>query len=231
MRYDTIIEELSARPLYIFAAFGLMLLVLHIVLVYWMKLDDRKWKHVDYIWLGTAVLGLLSASAQADHFLSKRYLDNLEKPRTEASYKFLRMMLDGYEVMCLPFHKTSDSPPDFDEIVREQQDLCKRGREMSAKMPVTITDNFPPLEKTGYQPFGVEIKYEKSYAQSVARAAEQYREQQKRYEQFVSAGNLSLFEKGLTVLGPLLLAFALALRITKVTGDIRNAKRVNTSQG
>jgi gamma-glutamyl AIG2-like cyclotransferase len=225
MRYNTVIEELSSRPLYIFAAFVLLLLIFHLVLLYWMKLNDQSWKRVDYVWLGLAVLGLLSASAQSEHFLSKRYLETFERPRTQTAYKLLRMTLDSYTAMCLPRQRTPASPPNFDEIVQEQQTLCRRAQEIMANMPTNITDNFPPLEKTGYEPFGINAKYEKSYVRSVAEAAEQYREQQKRYEQFVSAGNLSLPEETLTVFGPFLLAFALALRITKVTGDIRNSER------
>ena len=205
-----------------------MLLVFHLVLVYWMKLGDASWKRLDYVWLGTAVLGLLSASAQSDRFLSKRFLETFERPRTESTYTMLRMMLDGHTYLCVPRQRSSASPPNFDQIVQEQQALCKRAQEIATKMPAKISDSFPPLEKTGYEPFGIDAKFEIGYVQSVAKAAEQYREQQKRYEEFVSAGNLSTGEEIITVFGPFLLAFALALRITKVTGDIRNAKSKHT---
>lgn len=230
MRYNTIVEDFSARPLYILAAFLLLLLVLHLVLVFWMKLGDVAWKRVDYLWLGAAVLGLLTASAQADHFLSKRYLETFERPRTESAYQLLRRTLDSYTALCLPRQRSPASPPNFDEMVQEQQALCKSGKEIAARMPQNITEPFPPLEKTGYEPFGIEAKYETSYARSVENAAEQYQQQQKRYAEFLSAGTLSSAEETITVLGPLLLAFALALRVTKVSGDIRNARSKNTSQ-
>src|SRR5438128_564876 len=209
MRYDTIIEELSARPLYLFAVFLLLLLVLHLVLVFWIKLGDKAWKRMDYVWLGTAILGLLAASAQADRFLSKRYLENFERPRTETAYQLLRSTLDSYPALCAPRHRSSASPPDFDQMVEEQQALCKRAKEIAAKMPLRITGVFPPLEQTGFESLGQDAKYETWFVSEVSRTAEQYRQQQKRYAELLDAGTLSGGEEMMTILGPLLLAFAL----------------------
>jgi hypothetical protein len=229
MRYSTIVEEFSARPLYILAAFLVLLFVLHLVLVFWMKLGDVAWKRLDYVWLGTAVLGLLTASAQADHLLSKRYLEIFEGPRTESAYQLLRGTIDTDQI-CLPRRRSAASAPNFDERNQEQQALCKRGKEIASKMPKHITEPFPPLEQTGYESLGIESKYETGYVESVDYAAERYRQQQRSYAESLSAGKLSSAEETVTILGPLLLAFALALRITKVTGDIRNARIKNTSQ-
>jgi hypothetical protein len=227
MRYSTILEELSATPLFIFGVFLLLLVLMHLVLVFWMKLGEVAWKLVDYVWLFTAVLGLLAASAQSDHFLSKRYLATFERPRTETAYKLLRSTLDSYPTLCAPRHRSPVSPPDFDEMVEEQQALCKRAKEIAAKMPLKITDDFPLLEQTGYEDLNYDAKYETYYVHAVSNAAEQYRQQQRRYAEFVAAGAQSGSEEMLTVLGPLLLAFALSLRITKVSGDIRNARIKN----
>jgi len=230
MPYSTIVEEFSARPLYILASFLLLLLVLHLVLVFWMKLGDVAWKRVDYVWLGTAVLGLLTASAQAEHFLSKRYLEIFEGPRTESAYQLLRGEIDTNQI-CLPRRRSAASSAlNFDERNQEQEALCKRGKEIASKMPKYITEPFPPLEQTGYESLGIEAKYETGYVKGVEYAAEQYRQQQRSYVESLSAGKLSSAEETIIVLGPLFLAFALALRITKVTGDIRNARIKNTSQ-
>jgi|ERR1044071_847098 hypothetical protein len=228
MRYSTILEELSATPLFLFAVFVLLVVVFHVALIFWLKLTDETWKRLDYVWLGTAALALLGASAQADHFLSKRYLATFERPRTETAYKLLRATLDSYPGLCAPRQRSPASPPDFDQILQEQESLCKRAKEIAAKMPLKITDNFPPLEQTGYEPLGYEAKYEIYYVREVSSAAEQYRQQQKRYVDFVAAGTPSGGEEIMTALGPLLLAFALALRVTKVTADIRSARAKNT---
>jgi len=41
MRYNTILENISARPLYIFAFFLSLLVLMHLVLVLWLKLSDE----------------------------------------------------------------------------------------------------------------------------------------------------------------------------------------------
>ena len=230
MRYNTILENISARPLYVFAFFLSLLVLMHLVLVLWLKLSDQAWKRIDYAWLALAALGLLSASAQADHFLSRRYLDTFERPRTESAYKWLRSAIDTYPGLCAPRNRTAASPPDFDAMVQEQQSLCNRAKEIAARMPSKVTPPFPTLEQTGYEAFDQKVKYETWYVQFVTDAAEQYRQQQNRYNEFVAATVLSDAEEIMTVLGPFLLAFALALRITKVTGDIRNMRGKNISR-
>jgi hypothetical protein len=54
--------------------------------------------------------------------------------------------------------------------------------------------------------------------------ATRYEDVRSAYVRWRSSVSTGEFEAALTVLGPLLVAFALALRITKVTGELVNAK-------
>ena len=58
MRYDTILEEISATPLYLFLVFVVVLAAMHLALVRRRSLSDIAWKHMDYVWLAAAALGL-----------------------------------------------------------------------------------------------------------------------------------------------------------------------------
>ena len=222
MRYDTVLEELSARPGYLLLVFLVMLLLLHVVLVSWWKLDDITWKRVDYVWLGAAGLGLLAASAQAERVLAERYLID-QRVATASNYSFLRATLANPPGVCVPRTRSDFSPPNFDEIVKEQAQLCEKAREIAARMK-PLNDSFPALEQTGYEPVGQGAIHVPDFAREMADIADAYRQQQSRYAILVEAAKQSDAELIFVVIGPLLLSFALALRITKVTGEVRNAQ-------
>jgi hypothetical protein len=228
MRYDTILEEISATPLYLFLVFVVVLAAMHLALVRRRSLSDIAWKHMDYVWLAAAALGLFAASVQIDRTLSQRYLENTERPRIAATYSFLREQLADPAGVCMPRQRSALSPANFDEIVAEQQALCKRAKEIAAKMPTAFDRDFPPLEATGFEPVGIDSNFESGFVHGVSRAAELYRLQQLRYAELVKSSEQSTGELVLSVLGPLLISFALALRVTKVSGEIKNARAKQT---
>lgn len=221
----SILIELSTTPIYLFALFVVLTGVFHAVFVFWLKLDDLAWKKIDYIWLGAATLGILVSSSQADRLASRLHLENLEAPLTETAYKFLRSYLADPPSICRPRFRSEFSPLDFDQIVQEQQSLCKQSKEIAATMPAQPPIPFPLLDKIGFASFGQDAKYEVWFVLEVNRLAEEYRHLQRQYAAFSeSAQRMPIAEKLFTVMGPLLLAFALALRITKVTGELTNAQ-------
>jgi hypothetical protein len=224
MRFDSILVELSATPLYLLALFIFLLVVFHLVLVKWLKLGDVAWKRIDYVWLGAAALGVLASSAQADRFLSNLHLQGVEATRTEFAYRTLRADLADPPGVCLPRVRSEYSPPDFDDIVKEQQAICQWAKATAASMPDIPPMPFPPLEDVGFKPFPRPAKYEEGVVKRINQFAEAYRQQQKRYATFADSLRTSAAEEMFMVLGPLLLAFALALRITKVSGEIALAR-------
>jgi hypothetical protein len=222
MRYDTLLEEVSARPGYLLLAFLLLLAVMHLVLLLWLKLDDLSWKKVDYVWLGAAALGLMASSAQAGRMLSERYLIT-ERASVASAYSLLRDTLSSPPGVCMPRSRTEWSPPEFDAIVKEQVHLCSKALEVAERMK-PLLDDFPPLEETGFQVVGEQAVYERDLARHINEVANEYRQYQQRYAALLQSTRQSTPELMFSVLGPLLIAFALALRITKVTGEIKNAR-------
>lgn len=222
MRYDTWLEELSARPGHLLLVFLGVLIFLHFLLVRWLKFDDIAWKKVDYIWLGAAALGLLAASAQAERALAARYLEN-QTLRTATAYAYLRATLAGPPSVCISRVRSQNSPTNFDEIVKEQEETCRFAKAVSERMAAR-PETFLPLSETGYEPVGVNATHERSFARDIAQQAAGYAKEQVRYAELKSASEQTHLELLFTILGPLLIAFALALRITKVTGEITNAR-------
>lgn len=160
-------------------------------------------------------------------------LQNFEIPRTEFAYRSLRSDLVNPAGVCIPHVRSEFSPPDFDEIVKEQRAICEWAEATVASMPTTLSAPYPLLENTGFKPFPGRAKYEESVIARINNSAEAYRQQQERYTMFANSLRTSEAEDTLTVLGPLLLTLALSLRITKVSGEIALAhakKAVNPSE-
>lgn len=229
MRFESWLLEVSGTPLYLLLLFLFFLLAMHVTLVWTTRLSDRTWKKIDYVWLSAAVLGLVASSGEAGRFLSQSYLENLEAPKTAASYRYLRSQIergagsDGF--LCMGRARSAMSPPDFDRIVEAQQDLCSWSKDTLTKMHSTVEPPFAALEETGYVPIPVTHKrYEPWYIAEVQKLAEDYRTNRNSYNERAIAAQMSLFDQLLTVLGPIVIAFALALRLTKVSGELANEK-------
>ena len=225
MRYDSLLVEVATTPAYVLLVFGLFLALFHITLVRLSTHNDIFWKRVDYVWLSAAAIGLLATSAQLNRTMAETYIRNGEADRTVAMYGLLRHFLDGQFWVCAPRHRTEFSPAEFDDIVREQQDLCKKAKDLSAKLPRVLPADYPTLESLGYERIGDSAKYEPDFGKMLEGYAAMYRLQQKRYADLMAATKKSDWEFLANLIGPLLIAFALALRITKVSGEIKNAKR------
>lgn len=228
MRFGSLIIEISATPAYLLLFFIIITVLFHLAFVWWGKFDDDTWKKVDYVWLGAAALGLIALSATAEQWMSRAFLNNFETVRTASAYSLLRNHLEmgasPGSPLCMKRIRSEFSPPGFDQIAQEQQDLCSKVRKMTNSMPKSLAPPFPPLEKTGFTPFTGSIKYETWYVSEVNREAESYRVQQAKYAQFEESSKTSSWQEFYTVMGPLILSFALALRITKVSGELANAK-------
>ena len=210
MRYDNLLVEFATTPAYVFAAFAAFLVLFHLVLVTFGNYDDIFWKKADYVWLAAAALGLFAASAQLNRTLAKNYIENGEASRTVAVYQLLRHFLDGPYWVCMPRNRTEFSPPEFDAIVKEQQELCKQATELARRLPKALPSDYPTLESMGYSRIGQDAKYEPEFGKMIETWAQMYREQQSRYNDFVAASKPSNAEFVVNLFGPLLLAFALA---------------------
>lgn len=223
------IVDVSTKPFYLFTFFLFILVLFHGILVFWLKLDNHSWKKTDYIWLSIAGLGLLAASAQAETFLSKIYLKNWAVPSTEHEYKVLRSnineMINQGHFLCRGFRKSPNSPDDFDIRVEEYRKLCEQVKSLNKKLPLTVSSPFPSLTDLGYTPLEADRDYVAGEMKQFEAYVERYQKARSTWEALHESGERSSLEDFFTVLGPLMLTISLALRITKVSGELLNESR------
>jgi hypothetical protein len=214
--------------------FLVFLLALDIILVRWLSLSKIAWKRVDYIWLTVAVLGLLSSSADSRRLLSVNQIEN-QRIFTQEKYKDFRRQVEFGKgiAVCRQFIKTEYSPPDLERSQKEYDNVCEYYRNLDAALPKNASEKPQPIELPSAlnRPNTNERILEEDFSR-LDNFLLSYNKAQQDYAELESSQKKTDFENTATILGPLLFSFALALRVVKVTGEVKlerleSAKKMN----
>ena len=218
--------RLSSTPLYLLIAFLFLSLFLDLVLVRWWKLSDTAWKKVDYVWLATALLGVLGSSTQAGRFIGANYSKNNQSTLMSAYSELRSALRFGIDAgVCPATSQRSPASPLNVEVEREYEMLCERYKVLFAKLPTELPNPPQRLDQLGFTVPQGNRRLVGPYLDMLKARADWYegiRQDMARWEAAATEGD---FEGLLLILGPLLIAFAVALRVTKVTGELKNARR------
>lgn len=216
------VVQISINPTYILIFCIFITALLHFVLLRVYKLTEVNWKQVDYIWLISAALGLLFLSSDLNKVVSRTYDENSVQPRVESAYNLLRWHLETAVPVCIVYHKGELSPPDFDEREIESKALCELSKNMLNNMPPTIRLPFPTLTALGIKNITYPAKYETKYIKETNSLIADYAHHLKRHNEFSEKINSS--DTSYRIIGSFFLAFALGLRVTKVTAEVNAAR-------
>jgi hypothetical protein len=211
-------------PLLLF--FFVLLIVFDLVLVRWLKLGRIAWKRVDYVWLGFSAIGLVGAASQARQFVASN-LVRVYDERSMAAYSIARFVLDddakdnGY--VCRTFVRSQYSPPpeEMGRAQRENDAACHWFKSVAALLPKDsrnlglLSDQLLPAQPQ------VDRRDLKETFDEFRKTVGEYNEAVRMRSDNENAAARSDLENTLIIIFPLLLAIALALRITKVTGEIK----------
>jgi hypothetical protein len=234
------IVQLSSSPPWLLLTVIVLTGLLWLIFVRGFPLSDIAWKRVDYIWLSIALLGVLASSGRASHEFTKAEIQFLG-PVTNFSFQTLRRDIEfganpGSEG-CAPRIHTSFSPPDYDDIRKAQQHLCEQFRKLDSevqKSPALGDTKFAALDQLNFQPLSedeLSLKYERREIELLKADAARYEKDRQVYnakleeERNQEVSPLILMDLGI---GPLLVGLAIAIRLTKTAGEIRNKKEVGS---
>jgi hypothetical protein len=204
--------------------FIVFMVLLDLILVRWRRISAVAWKRVDYIWLGFAALGLIGAVAQSRQLTATNFLPYASQTKS-LDFRNIRQYIEmevGSPAICRTFTRTQYSPPpeEAERILHEYNRVCEWFNQVSATFPKTEPSGEIPFTSLPASP---EVTL-KDLRETVAglRVTFDYYNERARYVAMLRASTEhSDAEQALTLVSPLLLAFALALRITKVTGEVR----------
>jgi hypothetical protein len=233
---------LAAHPGRLLVVFVALLVVFDLILVRWLKLGAPAWKRADYVWLCSAAVGLIGTSMDARRVLAEAAIDNrrVDRERTYAEVLYNVNFMTGPAV-CRTFTKPEYSPSNFAEIQAEYDAVCKFAREsvdlLRPRPPETLADFHMASRPSTTDDVLLDT------FKDLDRALIAYRTADSEYHRTVVMATRGGSDLALTVISPILVAFALALRITKVTGELAeeraralkeavtaDARRVTSSQ-
>lgn len=197
--------------------------IFHLLFIYIWKFDEKWWKRTDYAWLLIGILGLFPVIQKAKSVLAGA--DNyMCEGRASGELYTLRLIINSGTgpAFCRSFTRTEWSPKNLDEIQVEYDRACDFFRYATASIDTngTLVDPNLILSVMSKRPSSndtmikdvyrdidsIVLRYSNLYALSVAS-----RKEMQTYD----------FDPFLTVISPFCLAIAFALRLSKVTGELR----------
>lgn len=210
----------------VFAVFVASLVAFDLILVRWLKLGKTAWKRVDYIWLGVGVLGILGSVEVPRTIVSHNLLAQAEFGMIwSASNLRITAGFGTSPAICRTFVRSEFSPPEpeFSDSQREYDAVCSWFKSVAKVLPKEPANVTAPIAMESFGPIPAtsdsQLRWAVAEFENAVRGANQ---QLAEIERLRAIGAQTEFESVLRILGPLLLTIAVALRITKVTGELKN---------
>jgi hypothetical protein len=214
---------------YALLALAVITIILHFLLVYPRNLSKTQWKKVDYLWIALTAFGLIGSTNSVRVMYNKNQI-SLYDHSIPFQYHYLRSFLtpDGSKAVCLEYVRDRLSPPDFDSIVADQTRSCEWSKKMYQLTLVVDTFNYAAID-TAKIPT-LRTKDNVWFRDMLISIIYEYNKQVK--EKAVLQDGLT-GETATMVLfyTPLLLIIGLAIRITKVSGELRHEIQTKKSGG
>lgn len=216
------LTDYTSDPGSMFVIFLAWLAVFHLTLVWPRNLSTRGWKFVDYIWVSVALLGLFAAVATTRKTTAEGLI-YLAEGRVEAEKGFLRSALNAGAV-CRTFSRTEFSPPEpeYNRLQKGFEEQCHWFKQANEKLAESLALkevirpevlNVPPPR------FGDDFPVTQ-FEQTLSR----YNEAVVEFDSLNAATGSTDLERLLILFGPLFFAIAIALRLAKISGELRHEK-------
>jgi hypothetical protein len=207
-----------------FALLALLVLtsILHFLFVYPKNLSKKSWKKVDYVWISFTVIGLIGATNNVTKEFSKNKIA-VASSRKSFQYNFMLSFLDSEDshIVCRTFNRSEYSPENFDAIVADFDRCCKWSKDVREIVTSidTVKNDLVDMTKIPNLQTVNNIWYKNTVLENIEEYNKIVSEKIVNENVIYEANNGSLL-----FFTPLFLILGLAIRITKVTGELRNEK-------
>jgi len=228
------VRRLDYFRLPVVASYGWMLAVFvgatavfHAALVFAWPLSRVGWKVVDYVWLLFGLLGAFSGVQAVRQEIAAGLLPEAEDVvRSDATAIIDRIATGASPAVCRTLDPLEPAPPDEESARRQREfdEVCEWFRSAKRRVDGGLPAERPlTLDALGAGPVPPATEF--SIVASLEEAVARYNRAHATAERLSQQADQTDAEATLTAIGPFLIAVALALRITKVTGELRLERR------
>jgi len=195
-----------------------------LILIRFAKFGILAWRRVDYVWLSMALIGVATTTMQT----RQEYAENLltiQKTRHESILQFMTAVVTSNEIGC--------SPLPYSGANKLTSEESRMHHEISLLQCAWFSKVLEKLDKTKQENVKLELSsllntYPRGadYAlhQRVEDLFEEYQVTEASISNLQAQSQLSDSERMFRYLGPIVIAFALGLRMAKVTAEVRMDK-------
>ena len=209
---------------WLFTVFVGSLLTFHLMFVWPRNLTRRGWKVVDYFWLAAGLLGVVGSAGVGRQAIAENLLTTA-RARVEffASEVESALRFGTSGAICRRFVRTEFSPPqaEFDRLQLEFDAQCAWFTQAIERLNASPLAKRQPLsfeDLGGPPPVGADHWASTHARETLAR----YNAVVAELERLSRDSKRTDLESALIIAGPFLLVVALAVRIAKVTGELRH---------
>lgn len=220
--------------------FAPALLICHKLLLPRLGHNEIAWQRIDYVWIGLAIFGLIGTvqnnrSEMASNFVS------VWNERATNSLLHAHSIAESYSKpdshLCTKGERSKSSPPPdiFDAIERDYANACDWFRSLRSILPTSLND-IPSDFAFSSLPTPPQL-----YSPAASAPAEAINDLRNTISQLLEAETQIKAHQGEIAhpdlfraahfFGPFVLAIALAIRLTKVTAEIRIKRRKIAQEG
>jgi len=219
---QSFLRDVVADPWCFLLYTAFVYVAIYILFVWLLPRDKKWWKRTDYVWLTAAILGaipiVLENRQEFSNFVAEQSLG-----AAKLEYDFARQQAEFNATHhCRTFERSKFSPADFDEVVAVYRQACTRSQGLLQGFPDWITDSPPVLQPLleSLTQMGNRILDEDF--ERLRNSIESYESQRQRLASARDDSEPSYLREVLTSMSPILLGFAIALRLVRIEGEIRS---------
>ncbi|MBL4788615.1 MAG: hypothetical protein JKY60_06060 [Kordiimonadaceae bacterium] len=208
--------EASSEPVWVFSIFLFAVSACHYVFIYKYPLNVKQWKLVEYVWVSLALISVFGLVEEARSYKAQNLMIQSRTFATEKIDAFENWLEVYEDYACLD----NGEDPAF-------RTLCDWVRIKDSDLQLILqNEDFPADVSRNFlsgieQPFKGLTKADKDIGNGLHMAYVNAR------EQFLVASDSverSLLARLLVAFAPLVFALAIAIKLTKVTGEYRLCK-------